>query len=152
MALELYKPEEATRTRGLIAVLLAVLLGYGLFSLHEYLGAWEYWKQDFLKQGPGTEFPVSPRVLLVSTLGVITAMGIYLLANHPRVVDFLIETEKEMQNVSWPPKHEVISSSIVVVIAVIVMAAYLGLVDYGLVMAKDKIPWDKVWVSLLGPS
>lgn len=152
MALELYKPEEATRTRGLIAVLLAALLGYGLFALHEYLGAWDFWKDDLLQQGPGTEFPLSPRVVLVAVLGVLTAMGLYLLVNHPRVVDFLIETEKEMQNVSWPPRHEVISSSIVVVIAVIVMASYLGLVDYGLVMAKDKIPWDTVWNSILGPS
>src|SRR5687768_10232217 len=106
MALELYKPEEATRTRGLIAVLLAALLGYGLFSLHEYLGAWDFWKKDLIEQALGAEFPISPRVMLVSVLGIITAVGIYLLTNHPRVVDFLIDTEKEMQNVSWPPKHE----------------------------------------------
>ena len=152
MALELYKPDEATRTRGLIALLLAALLAYGLFSLHEYLGAWDFWKKDLANESLGAEFPVSPRIIIVSVMGILTAVGIYLLVNHPRVVDFLIETEKEMQNVSWPPRHEVISSSIVVVIAVIVMAAYLGLVDYGLIMAKDKIPWDQVWTKLLGTS
>ena len=90
MALELYKPEEATRTRGLIAVLVAALLGYGLFALHEYLGAWDFWKNDLLNQGPGAEFPLSPRVVTVAVLGILTAMGLYLLVNHPRVVDFLI--------------------------------------------------------------
>lgn len=150
MALELYKPEEATRTRGLIGVLLAGLLGYGLFHLHEFLAGWSFWKDDMASGALGAEFPISPRVLLVAVLGVLTALGIYLLVNHHRVVDFFIDTEKEMQNVSWAPKHEVISSSIVVVITVIILAGYLGLVDYALVMAKDNVPWESFWTKVLG--
>lgn len=150
MALELYKPEEATRSRGLISVLLAALLGYGLFHLHEFLGGWSFWKDDLVAGALGAEFPISPRVLLVALLGVLVAGGIYVLANNARVVDFLIDTEKEMQNVSWAPKHEVISSSVVVVITVIILAGYLGLVDYALVMAKDRVPWDSFWTKVLG--
>jgi preprotein translocase SecE subunit len=149
MALELYKPEDATRTRGLIGVLLAILLGYGLFHLYDYLDV-GFWKTDLAGGGLGSEFPVSPRVILVAILGVITGVGIYLVCNHPKVVDFLIDTEKEMQNVSWAPRHEVVSSSIVVVITVIVLSVYLGLVDYALVMAKDRIPWDAFWTKVLG--
>lgn len=150
MALELYKPEEASRTRGLIAVLLAALLGYGLFHLHEFLAGWTFWKDDLASGTLGAEFPLSPRVILVAVLGVLTAVGIYLLCNHPKVVDFLIDTEKEMQNVSWAPRHEVVSSSVVVVITVIILAGYLGLVDYALVMAKDNVPWDSFWTKVLG--
>lgn len=150
MALELYKPEEANRMRGLIAVLLAALLGYGLFHLHEFLAGWAFWKDDLAGGALGAEFPLSPRVILVAVLGVLTAVGIYVLCNHPKVVDFLIETEKEMQNVSWAPRHEVISSSVVVVITVIILACYLGLVDYALVMAKDRVPWDSFWNKVLG--
>ncbi|MCW8139176.1 MAG: preprotein translocase subunit SecE [Planctomycetota bacterium] len=150
MALELYKPEEATRTRGLIGVLLAALLGYGLFHLYEFLGGWNYWKDDLVGGALGPEFPISPRVILIAVMGILTASSIYLLCNHAKVVDFLIDTEKEMQNVSWAPKHEVISSSIVVVITVLIMAAYLGVVDYGLVWAKDQVAWDALWDRVLG--
>jgi preprotein translocase SecE subunit len=150
MALELYKPEEATRTRGLISVLLASLMAYGLFNLHEYLSGWSFWKEDLAGGALGAEFPLSPRIIVVSVLGLATAVAIYLLCNHARVVDFLIDTEKEMQNVSWAPRHEVISSSIVVVITVIIMAAYLGLVDYALIMGKNEIPWDNLWNKVLG--
>ena len=149
MALELYKQNEATRTRGLIAVLLAVLLGYGLVQLHDFL-AIGFWKDDLAGNLLGDDFPVSPRVIIVVVLGVLSAVAIYVLCNHPRVVDFLIDTEKEMQNVSWAPRHEVISSSIVVVITVVVLALYLGLVDYALVMAKDRVPWDSFWDKVLG--
>lgn len=149
MALELYKQNEATRTRGLIAVLLALLLGYGLVQLHDFLAV-GFWKDDLLGNLLGDDFPVSPRVIIVAVLAILAAVAIYVLCNHPRVVDFLIDTEKEMQNVSWAPRHEVISSSIVVVITVVVLAVYLGLVDYALVMAKDRVPWDQFWDKVLG--
>jgi len=150
MALELYKPEEATRTRGLISILLASLMAFGLFNLHEYLSGWSFWKEDLVGGALGAEFPVSPRIIVVTVLGLAAAVAIYVLSNHARVVDFLIDTEKEMQNVSWAPRHEVISSSIVVVITVILMAVYLGLVDYALIMAKDRVPWDTLWNKVLG--
>jgi preprotein translocase SecE subunit len=149
MALELYKQNEATRTRGLIAILLALLLGYGLVQLHDFLAV-GFWKDDLASNLLGDDFPLSPRVIIVAVLGILAAVSIYVLCNHPRVVDFLIDTEKEMQNVSWAPRHEVISSSIVVVITVVVLALYLGLVDYALVMAKDRVPWDSFWDKVLG--
>ncbi|MEK7486103.1 MAG: preprotein translocase subunit SecE, partial [Planctomycetota bacterium] len=43
--------------------------------------------------------------------------------------DFLIETEAELRKVSWPNRDELIGSSTVVVITVIVLSTYLGLVD-----------------------
>jgi preprotein translocase subunit SecE len=149
MALELYKPEEATRIRGLIAILLGALVVFGVYSLHEFL-ATGFWQEDLLGQGPGAEFPLSPRVIVCTLLTAASAFGIYVLNNHPRVVDFFIDTEKEMQNVSWPPRHEVISSSLIVIVTVVVMAVYLGLVDYILVTAKDRLPWDSLWDKIFG--
>ncbi len=149
MALELYKPEEATRSRGGIAVLSGALLLFGVVSLYDYL-AMGFWQDDLARGALGDEFPISPRVLLCGVLIVLMAIGIYVLCNHKRVVDFLIETEAEMQKVSWPARHEVISSSIVVVACVVILAVYLGAVDYGLVLFRDKIPWDVMWKSILG--
>ena len=149
MALELYKPEEATRSRGLLAVLLAALLGYGVFSLYEYL-AMGFWQKDLSEGLLGDEFPLSPRVFLCAVSLIVFAFGIYILCNHQRVVDFLIATEEEMEKVSWAPKQEVVSSSIVVVVTVVVMAVYLGLVDYLLLAFKNKLPWDDLWRPLFG--
>jgi preprotein translocase SecE subunit len=204
MALELYKPDEATRTRGFIALLLALLVGYGVYSMHEFF-AFGFWQRDLFSGYPdhrvtkdehdvfavasqyqgvtgekvkeenhlpsevvtegqvlhipgddpnggilGAEFPLSPRVLMCLGLTLAAAFGIYTLSNHPRVVDFLIETEKELQNVSWSPRHEVISNSIIVVITVIIVAIYLGSIDYLLALARNEVPWQKLWDSLLG--
>lgn len=144
MALELYKPEEATRSRGGIAVLCGALLLYGVASLYEYL-AGGFWQMDLTRGAMGDEFPISPRVLLCGVLVVLFAIAIYALCNHRRVVDFLIDTETEMQKVSWPSRNEVISSSIVVILCVIILAIYLGVVDYGLILVRDKVPWDRLW-------
>ena len=149
MALELYKPEEATRIRGLVAVLLAGAMAYGVYSLHEFLAA-GFWADDLTNGTFGADFPLSPRVILCLALGIALSVGIYVVSNHPKVVDFLIDTEKEMTNVSWPPQHEVISSSLIVCVCVIVMAAYLGAVDYVLVLLKDQIPWDTLWDKIFG--
>jgi preprotein translocase subunit SecE len=86
-------------------------------------------------------------VVLCGTLTLIVALGIYLLANNPKIVEFLILTEKEMEKVSWPPKHEVVSSSIAVCVTVVILAIYLGLVDFGLVQFKDNA-WPKFEVAV----
>lgn len=49
-----------------------------------------------------------------------------------RTSDFLIDTEAEMRKVSWPTSKEVFKSSIVVIIAIIILAVYLYVVDIGL--------------------
>jgi preprotein translocase SecE subunit len=147
MALELYKPEEATRSRGGLAAISGALVLYGITSLFDWLEG-GFWSENDLAGGfLGDEFPVSPRVILAGTLVVIFALIIYTLANHAKIVDFLIATEKEMEKVSWPPKHEVISSSIAVCVTVVVLAAYLGLVDFGLVQFKDRV-WPRIEVGV----
>ena len=55
MAVELYKPEEATRSRGLLAVLIASLLGYGIYSLYEWLQM-DFWQMDLIGGALGDEF------------------------------------------------------------------------------------------------
>lgn len=148
MALELYKPEEATTSRGLMGVLVMAILGYGVFSLYEFLNL-EFWRRDLTG---GTEELLSLRIIVALVLFVAAGFGSYLLANHPRVVEFLIETEKELGKVSWAPKHEVISSSIVVIVTVLILAVYLGAVDYLLAAFSREIPWRNLWTKLLGGS
>jgi len=49
--------------------------------------------------------------------------------NVPRVADFLIATESEMKKVSWSSKAEVLGSTMVVIVTVILLAVFIFVVD-----------------------
>lgn len=149
MALELYKPEDATRSRGGLAVLIAGLLGYGIYSLYDFLAV-GFWQRDLIGGALGDEFPLSPRVILAGVLFIALGVALYLLINNKKIVDFLIATEDEMTKVSWSPKHEVISSSVVVVATTVILGLYLWAVDTMLVFLKNNVPWEVFWDKVLG--
>ena len=150
MALELYKPEEATRSRGGIAVCTGGLLLYGVLSLYEWLGSFEAMERDFSNSIFGDEFPLNARVIIAALLLLTVSIGVYVLVNHQRVVEFLISTEAEMGKVSWPTKQEVFNNSLVVIIVTILIGIYLGVVDLGLAAFKNNIPWETFWGNVFG--
>ena len=47
-----------------------------------------------------------------------------------RARQFLREVKVELKKVTWPGKRELIGSTIVVIVFVFIVAAYLGLVDF----------------------
>ena len=47
-----------------------------------------------------------------------------------QVIDFVKDTRKELYNVSWPGKREVISTTGVVIVAVFFFGFFLFLVDF----------------------
>ncbi len=52
---------------------------------------------------------------------------------------FYTDVRSEMKKVSWPPRQEVIGTTIVVVVAVFFFGFYLGLIDYLLAMGLDRV-------------
>jgi preprotein translocase subunit SecE len=46
-------------------------------------------------------------------------------------VDFLRDVRSEVKKVTWPTRKEALASTGVVIIAVMIVAVYLGLVDLG---------------------
>ncbi len=46
-----------------------------------------------------------------------------------QLVRFLKEVRTEMKKVNWPPKKEVVGSTIVVIVSVFILSFFLGLVD-----------------------
>jgi preprotein translocase subunit SecE len=44
-------------------------------------------------------------------------------------IDFVQDTRKELKNVSWPTRRELVSTTIVVIVAVFFFGAFLALVD-----------------------
>ena len=53
----------------------------------------------------------------------------YYLANRPKPANFLIDTEIEMKKVTWPTPREVASATVVVIIVLLLMGAFLFGVD-----------------------
>ena len=49
-----------------------------------------------------------------------------------RVINFLQEVRSETKKVTWPSRKDVLGSTLVVVLAVFIIAGFLGIVDFGL--------------------
>ena len=56
-----------------------------------------------------------------------------------RTKQFYLDVRSEMKKVSWPGRQEVISTTLVVIIAVLFFGAYLGLVDVALGAGIQKL-------------
>lgn len=59
-------------------------------------------------------------------------LGVVLLLRwqqRPKVADLLIDTEAELKKVTWPTGQEVMNSSMVVVVCVLLIGAFLALAD-----------------------
>lgn len=48
------------------------------------------------------------------------------------IKQFLIEVKTELKKVTWPSKKDTLSGTLVVIVAVFIIAIFLGLVDSGL--------------------
>ncbi len=62
---------------------------------------------------------------LPGALGLVGIWISFRLVNIPSFADFLIAVEAEMNKVSWPTRQELIRSSIVVILLIVVMALIL---------------------------
>ena len=54
----------------------------------------------------------------------------YRLVNWPKFADFLIAVEAEMNKVTWPSRQELIRSSIVVIVLILLLTAAISAFDY----------------------
>ena len=56
-----------------------------------------------------------------------------------RAKQFYLDVRSEMKKVSWPGRQEVVSTTIVVIVAVLFFGAYLGVVDVVLGASVQKV-------------
>ena len=54
-------------------------------------------------------------------------------------VQFLRDAKTELKKVKWPTKKELLASTAMVIILVLIVALYLGLVDFGLINIINRI-------------
>jgi preprotein translocase subunit SecE len=110
----IYKRSQGRITRQLTFAALAVIITMGLWRLSETLTAWD----------PPMRYGV-PGLLLLVGLWIC-----YRVVNVPRVADFLIAVEAEMNKVSWPSRGELFRASLVVLVTIFVLATVLFGYDY----------------------
>ena len=82
----------------------------------------------------GTRIPIVAVDLNIAFLisFVLFAAAIVLLARwmrKPKVADLLIDTEAELRKVTWPKSQEVVNSSLVVIVFVVLLLGFLAGVD-----------------------
>ncbi len=67
-------------------------------------------------------------LVVILTLGVLL---FWIVGVHRRSCDFMIATEGEMKKVNWTTKRQLKASTIVVIVATLIMASLLFIVDLG---------------------
>jgi len=133
VAWRIYKEGQGKWLRGSLAAVIALGAISGVISLHRRLDPWPFRLPWINWQMDGRHFLEAPLLILV--LG----WGLWLY-NRPKVVDFLIETENELRNrVTWPQKREEINASLVVVITVVIMMAFIFFADQAFTLLKELI-------------
>ena len=125
MAFELYKSAQGRYVRvgtAIAAALIALVVsyyGWGLLSRH--LPDDFAYKVHVVYAAPAVLFAV------------LAAMTAYYL-NRPKAADFFIATESEMKKVSWSNKAELVGSTVVVIVTVILLALFIYLADNAIIL------------------
>jgi len=125
---EIYKRGQGKWARYLAAGSVGALSVYGCYSLYHYLNAGSL--RAPLLFIPGVDLDINVPFLVAFGLFVAIAITVYVLLNKAKVGDFLIETELEMKKISWPGRSELIGSSTVVIITVVIIALVIMLFDF----------------------
>ncbi len=118
----IYKRDKGNASRGIGVAALGGVALFGCRELYQFLMA------SALPPVPGG-LGLRWADLVVGLVGAGCALGIFLLLNNHKVVDFLIETEAELKKVSWSPPKQVFSNTVVVIVSVVFLAFFVVISD-----------------------
>ncbi len=127
-----YRKDQGRYARMLAFWALTLVTAYGCFhagGLANVLARWMA-DSDRVLIDP---FPLlgTLRISTCIAIGVlvVTAYVVHAILNRPKIADTLIETEVEMQKVTWPTWGEVVQGTIAVTSMVVVLFGFLTVVD-----------------------
>lgn len=135
-----YKKDQGRMARMAAFWSLSFLLLFGCTTLHTVLAA----QFASLREPMGglvipiVAIDVNGAFLITGTLFVVGVITNYRWQQRPKVADLLIETENELRKVTWPTMQQVINSSAVVIVCVLILMGYLAGADFvlGKVVAR----------------
>ncbi|MFH1421339.1 MAG: preprotein translocase subunit SecE [Planctomycetota bacterium] len=127
--LKIYKSGQGKNARLVAAVSLSVLNLYGCYSLFNAINSGK-WAELVILEIPGVEVLLTPPLLVSVVLFLAVSFAIYWSCNWHKSADFLIETEAELRKVSWPSKNELVGSSAIVLVVIILLSLLILGIDY----------------------
>ena len=142
--MEIYKKGDAKLTRRITFFSTLIIVWWGFKEFGKWLTRFEWGKQNPFGSDasftlPLYDLPPQVGVLLAIFLTIVVALVLFRVLNGPRVAPLLVETETEVKKVSWPSKEDAIQSTIVVLVFVAVVAAFLTVVETVLRYVFDAI-------------
>ena len=111
--MQIYRKTQGRWTR------LGTVVGAGILIV---IGAWYTWSE--LPSGLRLFRAIIPLILMLACFYVLLRV-----VNSKRPADFMIATEGEMKKVSWSSKKEIIGSTKVVIVTLLIMGLVLFFVD-----------------------
>ena len=128
-----YKPDQGRLARMATFWMLWLLIIYGCTSFRYVLDGWT-WLPAVMRQKQFA-MPVLGDVSLNVALALLVIPGLTAVLlirwlNKPKIADHLIEVETELRKVVWPSFAETRGASIVVIISVLILMAYLAGADF----------------------
>jgi len=148
---ERYKPNQGLRVRRATMLGLLLLLGSGVWVLHNH-GSLASAERDWILTIPFTNLriPILPDIEI--TLPIILAAAAfwisYRVVNWPMFADFLIATEAEVNKISWASRKSVIQDTVVVLSTVFLLTIFLFGVD---LLWGALLGWEKIGILRLKP-
>ena len=138
-----YKKDQGRMVRMAAFWSLALLLFYGCMSLHTTLVvAWPGLKGSFFANLQTIPIiGVTPNGALVIT-AIALGLGLYVLNSwqqKEKNAELLIETENELRKVTWPSSDEAMDGSLVVIICVVFLMAFMAGADWVLGRIAQRI-------------
>ncbi len=138
--MDIYKKNQGLHARLFLAVGLGI---FALFASHAIYGTFIETSQLYpdakvplvgIKLTWGLVFAVSffaicAAVIGVHTTGLETGLG-RLDTSSKKTVEFLIDTQGELQKVSWPTRDELMGSTGVVIVLLVILGVYIFGVDW----------------------
>jgi preprotein translocase subunit SecE len=122
MLFDIYKRNQGKYTRLYSAFGAAIIVALGCYQLYRKLEVSSWWGLP-----PRTILWIATMVPVALFVGL--ALLIFWLVNKPNVVDFLVAAEGEMKKVSWSSRQEIIVSTFIVIMVVIIIGVLLGVAD-----------------------
>lgn len=126
MAFTIYKKGQGKHTRLYSAFAAAAICVLGCIQLYNKLLAAEFGLSNKAAMWVSTMIPAAVFVVL--------AILIFWIVNRPATADFMISAEGEMKKVSWSSRKEIVVSTFIVILVVILMAALLGIADFSFLL------------------
>jgi preprotein translocase SecE subunit len=129
--LKIYKPNQGYYTRVGTAIGAVILTLAGAGFIFTQLGDWLPHEKSYF-------FPVQYG-MTVAFLLIMTAVIYWVTGLNRRAVDFFVATEGEMKKVNWSTRQEVVRSTKVVIVTVLLMATMLFVVDIAFMLFFSSI-------------